>query len=110
MTTIKPLAGSELESRVLQAEGPVALDFYQESCAPCHALTPRIERVAGQFEGRLPVYRVDVDQDMPIAERFRVMSLPTVLIVDGGKELERLDGLIKEDDLQAAFDRVVDGR
>jgi thioredoxin 1 len=110
VTTIRPLAGSELESRVLQAEGPVVLDFFQDSCRPCHALTPRLERVARKHEGRLPVYRIDLDRDMPVAERFGVMSLPTVLIVDGGKELERLDGLIKEDDLQAAFDRVIDGR
>jgi thioredoxin 1 len=107
MATIEPLAGSELESRVLEADGPVILDFYQESCAPCHTLTPRLERVAKQYEGRLPVYRVDVDQDMPVAERFRVMSLPTVLVVDGGKEIERLDGLIREDDLKTAFDKVV---
>jgi thioredoxin 1 len=108
MATIQPLSGGELETKVLQADGPVVLDFYQESCRPCHVLAPRLERVAKEFEGRLPVYRVDVDQDMPVAERFGVMSLPTVLVVDGGKEVERLDGLIREQDLKAALGRAVD--
>ena len=109
MTTITPITSSELESKVLQADGPVVLDFYQESCRPCHALTPRLERVAKQYESRLPIFRVDVDQDMPIAERFGVTSLPTVLVLDGGKEVERLDGLIKEDDLKTAFAQLVHG-
>ena len=106
---IKPLKGSEFAAKVLQAEGPVVLDFFQETCRPCHVLTPRLERVAGEYEGRLTVYRVDVDEDMAVAERFGVMSLPTVLVFDGGKEVERLDGLIREEDLKAALGKVVDG-
>jgi thioredoxin 1 len=107
MPTIQPLRGDELEAKLIQANGPVVLDFYQESCRPCHALTPRLERVARQYEGQLPIYRIDVDQDMPIAERFGVMSLPTVLVLDGGKEVERLDGLIREEDLKRAFAQAV---
>ena len=101
---IKPLTADDFEARVLQADGPVVLDFYQESCPPCHVLTPRLERVTEAFEGRIPVYRVDIDQDMPLAERFGVMSLPTVLVLEGGKEVARLDGLIREADLQRAFE------
>lgn len=105
MPTIQPLTGAELEVELARANHPIVLDFYQESCRPCHALTPRLERVAKEYEGRLPVLRVDIDQDMPTAERFGVMSLPTVLVLDGGKEVERLDGLIREDDLKRAFAR-----
>lgn len=108
MATIQPLKGSEFKAKVVQAQGPVVLDFYQESCRPCHTLTPRLERVAREYEGRLPVYRVDVDEDMPVAESFGVMSLPTVLVVEGGKEVERLDGLIREEDLKAALAKVLD--
>ena len=70
-------------------------------------LEPRLERVARPYAGRFPFYRVDIEQDMPVAERFGVMSIPTVLILRGGKEIERLDGLIREDDLAAAFDRAL---
>lgn len=107
MTQIETLTGSEIESNVLQAPGTVVLDFYQASCQPCRALEPRLERVAQQYQGQLRVYRVDLDRDLPVAERFDVTSLPTVLIFRDGKETERLDGLVRESDLAAAFDRTI---
>jgi thioredoxin-like negative regulator of GroEL len=81
------------------------LDFFQATCPPCRVLEPRLERVAEQYAGRLPVHRVDIDRDLPVAQRFGVMSIPTVLIFRGGSEVKRLDGLIKEDELRAAFEQ-----
>ena len=107
MATIEILTHSELESKVLQVPGPVALDFYQASCAPCRALSPRLERVAQQYAGRVPIYRVDIDRDLAVVERFGVQSIPTVLVQRAGKEVERLDGLIREADLSAAFERAM---
>ncbi len=83
------------------------LDFYQASCPPCRVLEPRLEYIAGQYAGRVPVYRVDIDRDMAVAERFKVMSIPTLLILRNGREVERLDGLITEAGLLAAFERAV---
>lgn len=105
MATVKAVTAAELEANVLKAPGVVALDFYQASCPPCRALEPRLERVARQYEGRLPVYRVDIDRDMAVAERFGVRSIPTILLVRDGREVARLDGLITDRDLTAAFDR-----
>ncbi len=65
----------------------VALDFYQASCPPCRALEPGLEKIARQYENRLPVYPVDIDCDMAIAERFGVKSIPTILVVRGGGEV-----------------------
>jgi thioredoxin 1 len=107
MASVETITSGEVQAKALKASGPVALDFYQESCPPCHVLEPRLERVAERYEGRLPVYRVDVDRDLPVAESFGVMSLPTVLVLRDGQEVERLDGLIREKDLEAAFDRVL---
>jgi thioredoxin 1 len=108
MASIQTLTSGEIQPRVIEAPGPVALDFYQESCPPCRVLEPRLERVAAKYEGRLSVYRVDVDRDLAVAESYGVMSLPTVLVLREGKEVERLDGLIREADLTAAFDRATD--
>lgn len=105
MTRIEVLTSTELQAKALEAPGPIVLDFYQASCAPCRALEPRLERAAGRHRDAVPVYRVDIDRDPPIAERFRVMSLPTVLVLHAGREVERLDGLIREGDLEAAFER-----
>ncbi len=106
MAEIEIITRNDVESRVLKAQGPVALDFYQASCTPCRALEPKLERVAREYAGQLPVYRVDIDRDLSVARRFEVMSIPTVLIFRAGKEVARLDRLITEDDLRAVFDRV----
>ena len=105
MATVTSISAAELESKVLKARGAVTLDFYQASCPPCRALEPRLERIARQYEGRLPVYRVDIDRDMRVAERFGVKSIPTILVFREGREMARLDGLITDRDLVDAFDR-----
>ena len=107
MAAIKPLPSDKLEERAFHATSPVALDFYQATCPPCRTLEPRLERLAQQYAERLPVYRVDIERDMAVAERFGVQSIPTVLILREGKEVERLDGLITDDDLKAAFERAI---
>lgn len=107
MASIVTVTGDELDAKVRGASGAVALDFYQASCPPCRALEPRLERVAREYEGRLVVYRIDIDRDMPVAERFGVKSIPTIMILRGGREVERLDGLITDRDLHAAFERAL---
>ena len=107
MPGVATITASELETKVMNAPAAVALDFYQATCPPCRALEPRLEKIARQYEGRLPVYRIDIDRDLPVAERFGVKSIPTILVVRGGKEVARLDGLITDRDLTAAFDREI---
>ncbi len=105
MAGVETVTSDDIESKVLRVPGPVVLDFYQASCPPCHVLEPRLERVAARYRGLVPVFRVDIDRDMAVAERFQVMSIPTVLVVRDAREVERLDGLIQEPDLAAAFER-----
>jgi thioredoxin 1 len=106
MEQIKTLASAEIQAKA-ETPGSVIIDFYQASCAPCRVLEPRLARVAERYRDAVPVYRVDIDRDLPIAKRFGVMSLPTVLVLHAGREVERLDGLITESDLTAAFERAV---
>lgn len=105
MAGIASIRSEDIEPKVRQAPGPVALDFYQASCAPCRTLEPRLERVAAQYAGKLPVYRVDIDRDLDVAKSFHVASLPAVLVVKAGREVVRLDGLIKDQDLREAFEK-----
>ncbi len=108
MPIIETLESGDVQSKVLEAQAPVALDFYGESCPPCRALEPRLKRVAQRFEGRLTIFRVDAERDLSVAESFGVTSLPAVLVFRDGREVERLDDLIKEADLTSAFERAAD--
>lgn len=70
-------------------------------------LEPRLARVAGRYADRMAIYRVDIDRDTPIADdRFRVKSIPAIMFLIDGREVERLDGLITDRDLDDAFERV----
>ncbi len=77
----------------------------QASCPPCRALEPRLERIAAEYRGRVAVYRIDIDRDMSVAARFGVKSIPTIVILHDGREIERLDGLVTGRELRAAFER-----
>jgi len=105
MAAVTTITASDVDTKVLKASGTAALDFYQASCPPCRALDPRLERIAQHYADRLPVYRVDIDRDLAVAERFGVASIPTVLVFRRGREVARLDGLITDRDLVTAFDR-----
>jgi thioredoxin 1 len=93
--------GSQLNTNT--PDGLVLLDFWQASCAPCRALEPRLERFAANHPGRFTGYRIDVDTDTPTVARYGVMSIPTLLLLRSGQEIARLDGLIRDEDLEEAL-------
>ena len=101
---MESISSNEIDAKVRRARGAVVLDFYQASCAPCRALDPILKRVALQYAGKVPIYRVDIDRDLDVAKGFNVMSLPTILVIKDGRELIRLDGLIKEQDVRGALE------
>ncbi len=86
---------ANFESEVLQSDRPVMLDFSATWCGPCKMLAPIIENVASKHEG-VKVAKLDIDQVPDVANKYRVQSVPTVLIFKGGKEVARQVGLVPE--------------
>jgi len=85
--------------------GLVLLDFFQATCPPCRALEPRLEAFAGRHRDALTVFRVDLDHNAETPRDFAVMSLPTLVLLRDGQEIARLDGLIRDEDLEALLER-----
>ena len=71
---------------------PVLLDFYATWCGPCKALSPLLERLATEYEGKLKVLKVDVDKNQALAEAARIMSIPTLFFIDRQGNIERTVG------------------
>ncbi len=85
-------------------QGLVLLDFYQATCAPCRALEPRLERFARQHRDQIEVYRIDIDHNPESPREHAVMSIPTLILLRDGTEIARLDGLIRDEDLEALLE------
>ncbi len=88
----------------LEVPGLVLLNFWQASCAPCRALVPRLEQIAQRLSGEFRGYRIDVEANPDLAGDFDVQSIPTVILVRDGREATRLDGLIRDHDVEEALD------
>lgn len=76
---------SEFESKVMQAQGPVMVDFFATWCGPCKMLAPVLDEVAAEVGGKAAVYKVDIDQSPELAQRFGIMSVPTILVFENGE-------------------------
>lgn len=79
----------------------VFIDFWATWCGPCRALAPTIEEIAKEYNGKVFVGKIDVDENPVNAERFGVYSIPTMIIFKNGKEVERLVGLCPKKNIDA---------
>ena len=92
------LTSQNFETEVLQSEKPVLVDFWATWCGQCMRQVPIVEEIAA--EG-YTVGKVDVDQEPALAQQFRIMSIPTLLVFKNGKEANRVVGLTSKNDLLA---------
>jgi thioredoxin 1 len=99
---------AEFESKVLQSSLPVIVDFWATWCAPCRAIAPTLERIAVEYDGRLIVAKVDVDENPVYAQQFGVQGIPTLLLVHRGKIVNRIVGALPEARLKASVKDFID--
>lgn len=98
----KTITAANFEQEVLQSEKPVLLDFWATWCGPCMRQGPIVEELA---EEGYSVGKIDVDQEPGLAQQFRIMSIPTLLIFKNGQEAERLVGLTPKATIKELLDK-----
>ena len=87
------VSSSDFQSKVLDAQGPVLVDFFATWCGPCKMLAPTIDEIAGEQAGKATVYKLDIDQSPDIAQKYGVMSVPTLAVFKGGKLVNQAVGV-----------------
>ena len=99
---IKHFKTAEFDAAV--AAAPLAMvDFWADWCGPCKMLSPVIDSLAQQFEGKVMVGKVNVDEEPELARQFGVMSIPTVVFLKNGKEVDRKVGVMPPESFIAAI-------
>src|SRR4029077_13198148 len=79
-------------NEVLQSPVPVLVDFWAAWCGPCRQVAPSVEELATEYQGRLKVVKLDVDESPEVSGRYNVTSIPTLILFKGGEMVERMIG------------------
>lgn len=95
------------DTEVLGSDIPVLVDFYADWCGPCKMMGPVIDQIANEYEGKVKVGKLNVDNDPEIAQRYRVMSIPTFLFVKGGEAIGTSIGAIDKATLESKIKEMI---
>lgn len=85
------------ETEVLKSDIPVLIDFYADWCGPCKMMAPVIDQLSSEYESTVKVGKLNVDESPETSRKYRVMSIPTLLIVKNGEVVEQIVGAVSKD-------------
>ena len=103
MGEIEQLSEGSFEQEVLQANLPVLVDFTAVWCGPCKMLDPVVKQLAQAWDGKVRVYKLDVDDNPDLAMNYQVMGVPTLMLFKNGQPVERVTGYQPKDRLEKKF-------
>jgi thioredoxin 1 len=107
MGNIGEVTDQDFQSRVLQSDKPVLVDFWADWCVPCHMVSPVVEEIAQEKAGRLAVAKLNVDDNPQTARQFGVMSIPTLILFKDGEEKARVVGARGKDAILREIDPAI---
>jgi thioredoxin 1 len=95
------------DTEVLKSDKPVLVDFWAEWCGPCRMMTPTIDAIASEYQGKAKVGKLNVDDNGQTAMRYQIRGIPALLLFKGGKVVDQRVGAVGKSDLQKMLDAQV---
>jgi thioredoxin 1 len=96
------------DNEVLNSDLPVIVDFWAEWCAPCFMIAPVVEQIGEEYEGKIKVGRLNVDENQVTAGKYQVMAIPTLLFFNGGKLADRVVGVVPKKILVEKIEKILE--
>ena len=101
------LSEANFDQEVEQSSTPVLVDMWAAWCGPCRLIAPMVEELAGTYNGKVKIGKLNVDDHPQVAARFRIMNIPTLLLFKGGQEVDRIVGVVPKQELARRIDSVL---
>jgi len=101
------ITDADFEAEVLKSDIPVLVDFWAPWCGPCKAMIPIIDELGKEFEGKVKVVKMNVDENTEAPGKFGVMSIPTFIIFKGGEAVTTFVGAKSKEDMKSELDAVL---
>jgi thioredoxin 1 len=98
------ITDANFEQEVVKSDVPVLIDFWAVWCGPCKMIAPFVEQLAGEYQGKVKVGKVDVDNNPNISMQFGIRSIPTLLVFNGGKVVDQIIGAVPKQTIAQKLD------
>jgi thioredoxin len=103
----KQATDTNFETDVLSSNKPVLVDFWAEWCGPCRMIAPSVEAIAEDYEGKASVYKMNVDENMNVPQRYGIRGIPTLIVFKDGEEKERIVGAVSREAIANVIEKYV---
>ena len=103
MSSAVTIDQGNFDTEVIQSDTPVLVDFWAEWCMPCKMVAPVLEQLSQDYAGRLKIAKVDVDDNGEIAQKFNIVSIPTLLLFKGGSVVGQQVGAVPRETIEGLF-------